>query len=205
MGSSTCCKQKREFSSTPVLDMKDCSLSAARRQAPAATPATPAASTNGENSHRRRVITKPPVPKQTPIEKKPPVPRAPRHPRPLNAPTPDLKNVRSKIGSTDNMKYQPGGGKVGADSTVEVSKGTVVLLFKSLFLRGGSHTLKRIPVLVAVEDDRVREASKRPAQRSSCQTWGSSRGLCELAGGHQCMCGQRWGLLRDWEKLLPDL
>ncbi|XP_053710625.1 microtubule-associated protein tau-like isoform X21 [Synchiropus splendidus] len=28
------------------------------------------------------------------------------------APLPDLKNVRSKIGSTDNMKHQPGGGKV---------------------------------------------------------------------------------------------
>lgn len=47
------------------------------------------------------------------MEKKPPVPRAPRTPRPINAPTPDLKNVRSKIGSIDNIKYQPGGGKVG--------------------------------------------------------------------------------------------
>lgn len=28
------------------------------------------------------------------------------------APMPDLKNVRSKIGSTENMKHQPGGGKV---------------------------------------------------------------------------------------------
>lgn len=88
--------------------------SVARPRPPAsATPATQTASTNGEaSSHRRRVITKPPVPKQTPMEKKPPVPRAPRTPRPLNAPTPDLKNVRSKIGSIDNIKYQPGGGKV---------------------------------------------------------------------------------------------
>uniref|UniRef100_A0A673CJB9 Microtubule-associated protein n=1 Tax=Sphaeramia orbicularis TaxID=375764 RepID=A0A673CJB9_9TELE len=46
------------------------------------------------------------------MEKKPAVPRAPRTPRPINAPTPDLKNVRSKIGSIDNIKYQPGGGKV---------------------------------------------------------------------------------------------
>ncbi|XP_074543992.1 uncharacterized protein LOC141803859 isoform X2 [Halichoeres trimaculatus] len=86
----------------------------ARPRPPAsATPASQAASTNGEaSSHRRRVITKPPVPKQTPMEKKPAVPRAPRTPRPLNAPTPDLKNVRSKIGSIDNIKYQPGGGKV---------------------------------------------------------------------------------------------
>lgn len=28
------------------------------------------------------------------------------------APMPDLKNIRSKIGSTENLKYQPGGGKV---------------------------------------------------------------------------------------------
>ncbi|XP_044151609.1 titin-like isoform X2 [Bufo gargarizans] len=35
---------------------------------------------------------------------------APKQPRPATAP--DLKNVRSKIGSTDNLKHQPGGGKV---------------------------------------------------------------------------------------------
>ncbi|XP_038610439.1 microtubule-associated protein tau isoform X2 [Tachyglossus aculeatus] len=29
-----------------------------------------------------------------------------------SAPMPDLKNVRSKIGSTENLKHQPGGGKV---------------------------------------------------------------------------------------------
>ncbi|NXL79619.1 TAU protein, partial [Leptocoma aspasia] len=31
---------------------------------------------------------------------------------PSAAPMPDLKNVKSKIGSTDNLKHQPGGGKV---------------------------------------------------------------------------------------------
>ncbi|XP_058263996.1 microtubule-associated protein 4 isoform X3 [Hemibagrus wyckioides] len=67
-------------------------------------------------------------------ERKPPVPRAPRasstttsttastttrtSTRPATAPAPDVKNVRSKIGSTDNMKHQPGGGKV----TVSQSK-----------------------------------------------------------------------------------
>ncbi|XP_078019681.1 uncharacterized protein mapta isoform X7 [Epinephelus lanceolatus] len=37
-----------------------------------------------------------------------------RSPAPLAAaaPMPDLKHVRSKIGSTDNIKHQPGGGKV---------------------------------------------------------------------------------------------
>ncbi|XP_056277130.1 microtubule-associated protein 4 isoform X2 [Pseudoliparis swirei] len=86
----------------------------ARPRQPSIT--TPTASINGEASHRRRVLTKPPVPKQTPMEKKPPVPRAPRTPRPINTPTPDLKNVRSKIGSTDNIKYQPGGGKVSPNN-----------------------------------------------------------------------------------------
>ncbi|XP_061122025.1 microtubule-associated protein 4 isoform X5 [Syngnathus typhle] len=59
-------------------------------------------------------------------EKKPLVPRAPRTTfsattttsttrttaRPGTAPAPDIHNVRSKIGSTDNIKHQPGGGKV---------------------------------------------------------------------------------------------
>lgn len=37
-----------------------------------------------------------------------------RPPAPLAAaaPMPDLKHVRSKIGSTENIKHQPGGGKV---------------------------------------------------------------------------------------------
>uniref|UniRef100_A0A8C4DZM2 Microtubule-associated protein n=1 Tax=Dicentrarchus labrax TaxID=13489 RepID=A0A8C4DZM2_DICLA len=113
------------------------------RPASTTTPATPAASTNGEasSSHRRRVITKPPVPKQTPMEKKPPVPRAPRTPRPINAPTPDLKNVRSKIGSIDNIKYQPGGGKVSStqnnkasDPSTPASKARVQILNRKVDL-----------------------------------------------------------------------
>uniref|UniRef100_A0A8C5TVI0 Microtubule-associated protein n=1 Tax=Malurus cyaneus samueli TaxID=2593467 RepID=A0A8C5TVI0_9PASS len=36
--------------------------------------------------------------------------------QPSAAPMPDLKNVKSKIGSTDNLKHQPGGGKVNANS-----------------------------------------------------------------------------------------
>uniref|UniRef100_A0A8C7FGL3 Microtubule-associated protein n=1 Tax=Oncorhynchus kisutch TaxID=8019 RepID=A0A8C7FGL3_ONCKI len=35
-----------------------------------------------------------------------------RSPVPLAAPMPDLKNVRSKIGSTENIKHSPGGGRV---------------------------------------------------------------------------------------------
>ncbi|XP_061746099.1 microtubule-associated protein tau-like isoform X2 [Nerophis ophidion] len=93
------------------------------RPASTTSPTTLANAANGEAApfHRRRVITKPPVPKQTALEKKPAVPRAPRNIRPLNAPTPDLKNVRSKIGSTDNMKYQPGGGKVSSTQNNKTS------------------------------------------------------------------------------------
>ncbi|KAL2097609.1 hypothetical protein ACEWY4_006816 [Coilia grayii] len=79
---------------------------------PKTSPTTAADPASSETTSRRSRITKPPVPKQTVPEKKPPVPRAPR--KPVSAPMPDLKNVRSKIGSTDNMKYQPGGGKVSA-------------------------------------------------------------------------------------------
>lgn len=156
------------FSNTLVLAVNDSSLSAARRPAPSATPATPVASTNGENSHRRRVITKPPVPKQTPVEKKPPVPRAPRNPRPINAPTPDLKNVRSKIGSTDNMKYQPGGGKVGPDCTVTVRQ------------HGFEHVF---PVLVFLEDDRDINASYRNTDSHTHVDYCSV--TLEHHGGHQ--------------------
>ncbi|XP_050984875.1 microtubule-associated protein 4 isoform X4 [Labeo rohita] len=86
---------------------------------------TSTAATNGTPTPRPSRITKPPVPKQTPLERKPPVPRAPRNVRPTNAPLPDLKNVRSKIGSTDNMKYQPGGGKVQIlNKKVDLSKVT---------------------------------------------------------------------------------
>ncbi|XP_072116508.1 uncharacterized protein [Mobula birostris] len=50
----------------------------------------------------------------TPISRtasKPTVAAGPKQPRPTSAPAPDLKNVKSKIGSTDNIKHQPGGGK----------------------------------------------------------------------------------------------
>ncbi|KAM9774706.1 uncharacterized protein ACBT44_002118 isoform 7-T8 [Syngnathus typhle] len=72
-------------------------------------------------------------------EKKPLVPRAPRTTfsattttsttrttaRPGTAPAPDIHNVRSKIGSTDNIKHQPGGGKVQIlNKKVDLSKVT---------------------------------------------------------------------------------
>ncbi|XP_029313668.1 microtubule-associated protein 4 isoform X4 [Cottoperca gobio] len=75
-----------------------------------------------------RTAAKPATPSSTigtAPEKKPMVPRTPRAAsstttpttsrttaRSSTAPAPDIRNVRSKIGSTDNMKHQPGGGKV---------------------------------------------------------------------------------------------
>ncbi|XP_043991448.1 microtubule-associated protein tau isoform X7 [Gambusia affinis] len=130
------------------------------RPASTATPAIPSASTNGEGAatHRRRVITKPPVPKQTPLEKKPAAPRPPRTPRPINAPTPDLKNVRSKIGSIDNIKYQPGGGKVSStpnnktsDPATPAAKARVQIVHKKLDFShvtsrcGSKDNIKHVP------------------------------------------------------------
>ncbi|XP_062338216.1 microtubule-associated protein 4 isoform X2 [Osmerus eperlanus] len=120
---------------------------------PAAPPTPPV--TNGEAKEPRRRITKPPVPKQTVPEKKPPVPRAPRTNRPLNAPTPDLKNVRSKIGSTDNMKYQPGGGRVsssqGKTDAKQTGQAKVQIVHKKLDFShitsrcGSKDNIKHVP------------------------------------------------------------
>ncbi|XP_029498602.1 microtubule-associated protein 4-like isoform X5 [Oncorhynchus nerka] len=115
----------------------------------ATAPSTPA--TNGEQPRRR--ITKPPVPKQTAMERKPAVPRAPRTPRPINAPLPDLKNVRSKIGSTDNMKYQSTGGKVSSagGSQSKDSQGKVMIVHKKLDFShitsrcGSKDNIKHVP------------------------------------------------------------
>ncbi|XP_057188979.1 microtubule-associated protein 4 isoform X1 [Triplophysa rosa] len=112
--------------------------------------------TNGTLTPRPSRITKPPVPKQTPLERKPPVPRAPRNVRPTNAPMPDLKNVRSKIGSTDNMKYQPGGGKVSAaqgktDPLPKTNQGKVQIVHKKLDFShvtsrcGSKDNIKHVP------------------------------------------------------------
>ncbi|XP_070988529.1 microtubule-associated protein tau-like isoform X6 [Oncorhynchus clarkii lewisi] len=115
----------------------------------ATAPSTPA--TNGEQPRRR--ITKPPVPKQTAMERKPAVPRAPRTPRPINAPLPDLKNVRSKIGSTDNMKYQSTCGKVSSagGSQSKDGQGKVMIVHKKLDFShitsrcGSKDNIKHVP------------------------------------------------------------
>ncbi|XP_014849732.1 PREDICTED: microtubule-associated protein 4-like isoform X11 [Poecilia mexicana] len=96
----------------------------------------------------------------TAAEKKPLVPRTQRPTasttasattrptaRPGTAPDPDIRNVRSKIGSTDNIKHQPGGGKVASASlkrgvtAKESSQGKVQIVSKKLDF---SHVTSRL-------------------------------------------------------------
>ncbi|XP_005383447.1 PREDICTED: microtubule-associated protein 4 isoform X10 [Chinchilla lanigera] len=60
------------------------------------------------------------------VDKKPttakPSSSAPKLSRPATAaPAPDLKNVRSKVGSTENMKHQPGGGRAKVEKKTEAA------------------------------------------------------------------------------------
>nr|KAF6420738.1 microtubule associated protein 4 [Molossus molossus] len=78
---------------------------------------------------RVKTIPTPPRPSGTlAMDKKPtsvrPSSSAPRLSRPAtNASTPDLKNVRAKVGSTENIKHQPGGGRVQIQNKkVDISK-----------------------------------------------------------------------------------
>ncbi|XP_061253622.1 microtubule-associated protein 4 isoform X27 [Bos javanicus] len=78
---------------------------------------------------RARPTATPPRPSGTPpVDKKPtaakPTSSAPRLGRvAANASAPDLKNVRSKVGSTENIKHQPGGGRVQIQNKkVDISK-----------------------------------------------------------------------------------
>ncbi|XP_055414125.1 microtubule-associated protein 4 isoform X9 [Bubalus kerabau] len=78
---------------------------------------------------RAKPTATPPRPSGTPpADKKPtaakPTSSAPRLGRvAANASAPDLKNVRSKVGSTENIKHQPGGGRVQIQNKkVDISK-----------------------------------------------------------------------------------
>ncbi|XP_047423680.1 microtubule-associated protein 4 isoform X10 [Mugil cephalus] len=124
-------------------------------------------------SRTRTTAAKPATPSSAPgaaPEKKPPVPRAPRPSsatsattasrtaaRPGTAPAPDIRNARSKIGSTDNMKHQPGGGKVSSASqnravtSKETSQGKVQIVSKKLDFShvssrlGSKDNMKHVP------------------------------------------------------------
>ncbi|KAG7488698.1 hypothetical protein MATL_G00036470 [Megalops atlanticus] len=128
------------------------------RTTPNRSPANISSSLVASTAATRARTAKPPAPSVP--EKKPPVPRAPRpsaaaakpSPRPGTAPLPDIRNIRSKIGSTDNMKYQPGGGKVSAAQgrtdtlaqgslSKETSQGKVQIVNKKLDF---SHVTSRL-------------------------------------------------------------
>ncbi|XP_072234711.1 uncharacterized protein [Leuresthes tenuis] len=77
--------------------------------------------------------------------------------RPSTAPGPDIHNARSKIASTDNMKHQPGGGKVSSSSqnkgvsSKETSLGKVQIVSKKLDFShitsrlGSKDNMKHVP------------------------------------------------------------
>ncbi|XP_053268063.1 microtubule-associated protein 4 isoform X2 [Pleuronectes platessa] len=114
----------------------------------------PTTTTTTTASRTRITAAKPATPSSSSVpEKKPTVPRAPRAAfsttataasktatRPSTAPAADTRNVRSKIGSTDNMKHQPGGGKVSSASQIravaskDTSQGKVQILNKKVDL-----------------------------------------------------------------------
>ncbi|XP_045348723.1 microtubule-associated protein 4 isoform X30 [Leopardus geoffroyi] len=78
---------------------------------------------------RAKPTPTPPRPSGTPSSDKKPTSAKPGSsaPKPsrlsTNASTPDLKNVRSKVGSTENIKHQPGGGRVQIQNKkVDISK-----------------------------------------------------------------------------------
>ena len=62
--------------------------------------------------------------------------KSPRPPLAAAAPMPDLKNIRSKIGSTDNLKHQPGGGKVPDSPQPRVDWSFIFSIY--FYLLGGS-------------------------------------------------------------------
>ncbi|XP_077174901.1 microtubule-associated protein 2-like isoform X2 [Paroedura picta] len=77
------------------------------------TPGTPSYSRTPHTPGTPKSAILVPTEKKVAIIRTPPKsPATPKQLRLINQPLPDLKNVRSKIGSTDNIKYQPKGGQV---------------------------------------------------------------------------------------------
>ncbi|NXS28748.1 MTAP2 protein, partial [Pomatostomus ruficeps] len=77
------------------------------------TPGTPSYSRTPHTPGTPKSAVLVPTEKKVAIIRTPPKsPATPKQLRVINQPLPDLKNVRSKIGSTENIKYQPKGGQV---------------------------------------------------------------------------------------------
>ncbi|XP_045848008.1 microtubule-associated protein 4 isoform X7 [Meles meles] len=81
----------------------------------------------GVASSRAKPTPIPPRPSGTPSSDKKPTSAKPSSSAPrlsrlsTNASAPDLKNVRSKVGSTENIKHQPGGGRAKVEKKTEAS------------------------------------------------------------------------------------
>ncbi|XP_060136997.1 titin isoform X3 [Zootoca vivipara] len=76
-------------------------------------PATPRLSGTGSSAAEpKKASTLKAAPKTSPVAKPPRPPTS-------SVSAPDLKNVRSKIGSTDNIKHQPGGGRAKVERKAE--------------------------------------------------------------------------------------
>ncbi|XP_039611102.1 microtubule-associated protein 2-like isoform X5 [Polypterus senegalus] len=77
------------------------------------TPGTPSYSRTPRTPGTPKSMSLVPQEKKVAIIRTPPKsPATPKQLRVINQPLPDLKNVKSKIGSIDNIKYQPKGGQV---------------------------------------------------------------------------------------------
>ncbi|KAJ1098842.1 hypothetical protein NDU88_003949 [Pleurodeles waltl] len=121
----------------------------------------------------KSVMTKPiPESNATTDGKKVPVARAPtskvnvapKAARPGSVPAPDLKNVRSKIGSTDNLKYQPGGGKAKVEKRPE-SAGAIRKPSAPLPVTRTATTKTTVSKETAQKDSNGRVAKSAPSKK----------------------------------------
>ncbi|KAM9592656.1 uncharacterized protein ACIGJ3_000311 isoform 11-T13 [Trichechus inunguis] len=91
------------------------------------TTSTGAAPPAGVAPTRVKPMPVSPRPSVTPSKDKKPVPAKPNSSTlslsrlGTNASSPDLKNVRSKVGSTENIKHQPGGGRAKVEKKTEAA------------------------------------------------------------------------------------
>lgn len=98
------------------------------------TPGTPGTPSYPRTPHTpgtpKSAILVPSEKKVAIIRTPPKSPATPKQLRLINQPLPDLKNVKSKIGSTDNIKYQPKGGQVRIIWTHFAAKSKIPLIIR---------------------------------------------------------------------------
>ncbi|KAM9386546.1 microtubule-associated protein 4 isoform 2-T3 [Phaethornis superciliosus] len=113
---------KKTSAKSPSADLsRPKSASGSAVKSSTTTPTTTSSTTTATSRPKPKpAATKPITTSTTAVDAKKTTTKAPTKPSTLSKPlrpassisAPDLKNVRSKIGSTDNIKHQPGGGKV---------------------------------------------------------------------------------------------